>query len=287
MMLNPDLDIHLLRAFATVAELGSFTKAAVELNRTQSAVSMQVRRLEQSLGKNLLVRNSRRVRLTDTGHLVLDYAKRILRMNDKVLSEVGEPEVQGLVRLGIPDDYAAYFLPKILPHFGLLYPRIRLEVSCGLSHDLLQQIRADDIDLAVTTRQPFSPGGEFLRREQLVWAEASSSRVHTFETLPLALFPENVCSFRTAALEALELEGRPWRIVCTSRGLAGIRAMVSAGLALTVVTENTLSPDMCIIGQSEGLPPLPTVDLSLHRSKSAAGEAVEVFSEHIRASLQA
>jgi len=146
--------------------------------------------------------------------------------------------------------------------------------------------RFDDIDLAVTTRQPFSPGGEFLRREQLVWAEAGSSRVHTFETLPLALFPENVCSFRTAALEALELEGRSWRIVCTSRGLAGIRAMVSAGLALTVVTENTLSPDMCIVGEPEGLPPLPTVDLSLHRARSAAGEAVEVFSEHIRASLQ-
>lgn len=285
-MLNPDLDIHILRAFASVAELGSFTRAAVEFNCTQSAVSMQVRRLEQILGKILLVRNSRQVRLTESGRIVLTYAKRILRLNDQVLSEIGEPEVQGVVRLGIPDDYAAYFLPKVLSHFGSLYPRIRLEVLCGLSHDLLLQLRGENIDLAVTTRQPQSPGGVFLRREQLVWAESGKSQVHTNDILPLALFPEGVCSFRQAALEALDQAGRQWRIVCTSRGLAGIRSMVSSGLAMTVVTENTLSHDMRTIGQIEGLPPLPLVDLSLHRARSVSSEAVEVFAEHIMACLQ-
>lgn len=285
-MLNPDLDIHLLRAFVAVAELGSFTRAAIELNRTQSAVSMQVRRLEQVLGKVLLVRNSRRIRVTDTGRIVLTYAKRIIRVNDEALSEIGEPEVQGMVRLGIPDDYAAYFLPKVLSHFGSLYPRIRLEVLCGLSHDLLLQLRGDDIDLAVTTRQPQSPGGTFLRREQLVWAESSYSRVHANEILPLALFPEGVCFFRKAALEALDQVARQWRIVCTSRGLAGIRSMVSSGLAVTVVTENTLSYDMRVIGEAEGMPQLPAVDLSLHRARTSPGEAVDVFAEHLVSCLR-
>jgi DNA-binding transcriptional LysR family regulator len=284
-MLNPDLDINLLRAFTAVAERGSFTRAALELSRTQSAVSMQVRRLEQNLGRQLLLRSSRGLRLTETGELVLAYAKRILRLNDQALSEIGQPEVRGLVRLGIPDDYAAYLLPKVLAHFGSLYPQIRLEISCALSVDLLRQVRNQDIDLAVATRQPQSPGGTFLRREQLVWAESLHSRAHAQDSLPLALFPEGVCTFREAALDALERTGKAWQIVCTSRGLAGIRSAVSSGLAVTVVTENAISPDMRVIGIQEGLPPLPSADITLHLAESQPGEAVRVFAEHISKSL--
>ncbi|MEF8823904.1 MAG: LysR substrate-binding domain-containing protein [Desulfohalobiaceae bacterium] len=285
-MLHSDLDIHLLRAFVTVARERSFTRAAARLMRTQSAVSMQLRRLEQNLGKLLLVRNSKRVRLTDSGETFLPFAERILRLNDEALNEMGQPEVRGKVRLGVPDDYAAYFLPRVLANFGALYPRIRLEVSCELSVNLPGKLASGDIDIALTTRQPQSKGGDFLRREQLVWAEAEQGRVHDRDPLPLALFPEGVCVFREAALRVLADAGRRWNLVCTSQGLAGIRSVVSSGLALTVVTENTLSPDMRRVPPEEGLPSLPSIDLALHRSRQAAGEAVEVFAEHIHQVLQ-
>ncbi len=286
MIYNPDLEIHLLRAFVAVAESRSFTRAASRLNRTQSAVSMQVRRLEQNLGRLLLTRNKGGVGLTDSGRIILDYARQILKINDTVMAEIGDPEVKGRVRLGIPDDYAAYLLPMVLSGFGSLYPRISLEVCCELSVDLLRLLSDGEVDMAVTTRQPQSPGGEVIRREQLVWAEADGCRLHDEAPLPLALFPDGLCVFRESAIQALQAAGRSWRLVCTSRGLAGIRAVVASAMAVTVVTENTVSPNMRIIRPAEGLPPLPGVDISLHVSASPANEAVTVFADYIRQSLK-
>jgi DNA-binding transcriptional LysR family regulator len=275
-----DLNIDLMRAFVAVAEGRSFTGAAEQLNRTQSAVSMQVRRLEQSLGKSLLVRNSRNVRLTDEGEVMLDYARRILRLNDEAQAEVGQPRVEGKVRLGIPDDYAFFFLPAVLAHFDRVHPRIRLEVYCSLSVDLLPLVEGGVVDLALVTRQPRSGGGVFVRGEQLVWAAAQGYHLHERDPLPLALFPAGCCIFREAAIKRLERAGRSWRAACTSRGWSGIRAFVSAGLALTVVAENTLSPGMRVLGEKEGLPPLPGIEIALHRSKSVS-EPAELLAEHI------
>ncbi len=287
MIYQPDLDIHLLRAFVAVAELGSFTKAASRLNRTQSAVSMQIRRLEQGLGRALLTRYKGRVGLTDSGETLLRFAKRMLQLNDEVLAEIGDPEVKGRVRLGIPDDYAHYLLPRALSGFGSLYPKISLEVCCELSVDLLQLLEDGGVDIAVTTLQPQSPGGIVVRREQLVWAGAAGCRLHEKDPLPLALFPEGVCVFRESALSALEAQGRTWRLVCTSRGLAGIRSVVASGLAVTVVTENTVSQNMQVIGPDRGLPALPHVEISLHVSGSPANEAVTLLADYLQHSLSA
>ncbi len=248
MIYNPDLDINQLRAFVTVAELKSFTRAALRLNRTQSAVSMQVRRLEQNMGRSLLTRTKGGVGLTESGRVVLEYARRILKLNDEVMAEIGDPEVKGRVRLGIPDDYAAYLLPGALSGFGSLYPGISLEVYCELSVDLLRLIEDGEVDLA--------------------------------------LFPDGVCVFRESALKALRSCGRRWRIVCTSRGLAGIRAVVTSAMAITVVTENTVSPNMQVIAPESGLPALPKVDICLHVSRSPGNEAVTVFADYISRSLK-
>ncbi|MBS3810175.1 MAG: LysR family transcriptional regulator [Desulfobacterales bacterium] len=286
MIYNPDLDINQLRAFVTVAELKSFTRAALRLNRTQSAVSMQVRRLEQNMGRSLLTRTKGGVGLTESGRVMLEYARRILKLNDEVMAEIGDPEVKGRVRLGIPDDYAAYLLPGALSGFGSLYPGISLEVYCELSVDLLQLVEDGEVDLAVTTRQPQSPGGTLIRKEQMVWAEAAGYRLHEEDPLPLALFPDGVCVFRESALKTLRSCGRGWRIVCTSRGLAGIRAVVTSAMAITVVTENTVSPNMQIIEPEAGLPALPQVDICLHVSRSPVNEAVTVFADYISRSLK-
>jgi DNA-binding transcriptional LysR family regulator len=281
-MINADLDIHLLRAFVEVAQTKSFTLAASNLYRTQSAVSMQIRRLEQSVGKPLFERNSRQVRLTEKGELFLSFARRILQLNDDAISEIGQPELQGRVRLGIPDDYASYFLPKVMKHFGKLYPGIKLEVLCELSVNLLPKIRNREIDLALVTRQPNSSEGEFIRREKLVWAEAKESRIHEKVPLPLALFPAGYCVFREAALQCLEKEGKAWTLACSSPGLTGIRAAVSAGLAVTIVAENTVSSDMRIIDPEEGLPALPCIEIALHAQKQETNEAVLTFAQHLR-----
>ncbi|MFW6334414.1 MAG: LysR substrate-binding domain-containing protein [Desulfosalsimonas sp.] len=286
MIYNPDLDINLLRAFVTVAELGSFTRAAVRLNRTQSAVSMQVRRLEQNMGRTLLTRNRGKVGLTDSGRTVLGYARRILRLNDEVMAEIGDPVVKGRVRLGIPDDYAAYLLPGALYGFGSLYPGINLEVCCELSVDLLRMIEDGEVDIAVTTRQPQSPGGTVIRSEKMVWAQAEGCSLHNEDPLPLALFPSGVCVFRESALESLQACGRRWRLVCTSRGLAGIRAVVSSAMAVTVVTENTMSGNMHAITPNQGLPELGKVDICLHLSESPVNEAVSAFADYISRSLK-
>lgn len=286
MVYNPDLDINLLRAFVTVAELKSFTRAAARLNRTQSAVSMQVRRLEQNLGRTLITRNRAGAGLTDSGRVMLGYARQMLKLNDQVMAEIGDPRVKGRVRLGIPDDYAAYLLPSALSGFASLYPGISLEVCCELSVDLLQLLDEGEVDLAVTTRQPQSPGGVVIRREQMVWAQAAGCGLHHEDPLPLALFPDGVCVFRQSALEALKSCGRRWSLVCTSRGLAGIRAVVASAMAVTVVTENTVSASMQIIKPDQGLPDLPQVDICLHVSPNPANEAVSVFADYISRSLK-
>jgi DNA-binding transcriptional LysR family regulator len=262
-----NLDIHLLRTFTEVALSRSFTAAAGRLYLTQSAVSAHIRRLETQVGLKLLERNNRRVKLTDAGATLYDHAQRILALNDEALGDLDvSHRVRGAVRLGIPSDYAAHLLPRVLERFGQQYPEVQIELFCELSVDLLGLLHQGRLDLALVTRQPNSSGGDLVRREGLVWAGARDKQAHMQDPLPLALFPPGFCIFRESALAALREIGRPWRLACTSRSLSGIRAAVSAGLAVSVVAEHTLSQDMCVLHDPERLPPLPEIELALHTS---------------------
>lgn len=259
-----------MRSFSEVAEQGSFTAAAKRLHLTQSAISAQVRRMETLLATRLLDRSSRKVTLTDAGERLLAHARRILQLNDEALNDLEVAnKVQGVVRLGIPSDYAAHLLPRVLERFGTQYPEVRLELFCELSVDLLELLHRGRLDLALVTRQHNSSGGELVRSEKLVWVGRAKDMPALADPLPLALFPPGYCIFRESALEALRLQGRKWRIACTSRSLSGIRAAVSAGLAVSVVAEHTLSQDMGILGEEVGLPPLPYIEIALHTAGSA------------------
>lgn len=279
------LDIHLLRSFCEVAERGGFTAAAKGLNLTQSAISAQVRRLETLLGARLLERNNRSVSLTEAGERLLVHARRLLLLNDEALDDLDVADkVQGVVRLGIPSDYAAHLLPRVLERFGKAYSEVRLELVCELSVDLLRLLHRGRLDLALVTRQHNSSGGDLVRRERLVWVGRADSRLARADPLPLALFPPGYCIFRESALEALRIQGRRCRIACTSRSLSGIRAAVSAGLAVSVVAEHTLSQDMCILDGKGGLPPLPEIEIALHIAgggllSPAAGELATFLKE--------
>jgi DNA-binding transcriptional LysR family regulator len=283
---EPLLDLELVRTLAVIVDTGGFTEAANRLHRTQSAISMQVKRLEDFLGARLLHRNRSRVVLTAEGEIVLDYGRRMLALNEEIRLALRVPAVEGTVRLGIPDDYA-FYLPEVLSRFAELYPAVTLDVCCELSVDLIRELRNGNIDLAVVTRQPKSPGGHVLRSEQLIWAAARQTGAEHRSVLPLALFPEGYCVFRELTLESLRAAGCAWRIAYTSRSMEGLQSAVSAGLAVTVITRSTLREGLREIEPEgpAGLPPLPEVEIALHRSPGRPSEPTQKLTELILESL--
>jgi DNA-binding transcriptional LysR family regulator len=276
------VDLDLVRAFIAIVEKGGFTEASKDLFRTQSTISMQIKRLESSLGVRLLERSKGRVSPTSAGETLLDYGRRMLYLNEELWNILNAPAVQGTVRLGIPDDYA-FYLPDTLTRFAEQYPGISLDVRCELSVHLVQEIREGNIDLALVTRQPKSPGGHVLRSEQLVWAAARQYATEYQQTLPLALFPEGCCVFRELTLEALSSAGRDWRIAYTSRSLEGLRSAVAAGLAVTVITRSMLRDELREIEPQgpAGLPPLPAVEIAMHRSPGRPAEPAQKLADLI------
>lgn len=279
--LSRPLDLVLLRTFVTVVESGGFTTAATQLHMAQSTVSAHMKRLEQTLRCQLLQRGHKTALPTSAGERLLTHARQMLRQNALAWQDVSERRVEGTVRLGIPDDYVVY-LPKVLAKFEAHYPNVELEVQCGLSVDLVQEVQAGVLDLAITTRQPNSPGGEVLRREPMVWVAAAGYDTHHRSPLPLAVSREGVCLFRDRALAALEAAGIPWRIAYASASLSGLSVAVRAGLAITILTPSMLGPEMRILGIDDGLPELPNTEITLHVTTERLSEAAQQLAIQLR-----
>ncbi len=260
--MRANLDIDQLRAFLEVAETGSFTRAAERLNRVQSGVSMQIKRLEEMVGYRLFDRDGRKVRLTDQGMLLLGYARRMLSLQEEALAYLQAPGFDGAVRLGA-SDVASYLLPDLLARFALAYPRLQFEIRCDRSWHLLDALEDDELDLALVTQHRERPAGYLVRQEPLVWAVARDSRAHERDPLPLAMFGPG-CIYREAALKALDGCDRSWRLVYSSASPAGLRPAVDAGLAVTTVVPSMLGPELHVLGSEEGFPPLPEVRTTLH-----------------------
>lgn len=274
------LDLTQLQAFAAVVDTSSFTLAAKYLCRTQSAVSMQLRKLEDATGKQLLVRDNRSLRLTEEGEVLLGYARRMIRLNEDALVALDQPFEEGHVRLGLPDDYAEFFLPEVLSRFALAYPRVQLEVIGALSGPLQDMIESGKLDVALITRQPNRPAGKILRRERLVWTGSRRRQVHEETPLPLALFPEG-CVFRGHALAALDAHSIPWRIAYASQSFAGGKLAVSGGLALTVMAQSMVPPDWRTFGKQDGLPQLPEFEIALHKASGKLPKAAKLLESQL------
>lgn len=263
--MTANLDLDLLRAFVAVAEARSFTRAAGRLHRVQSAVSMQIKRLEETVGARLFDRGRRSVGLTEAGEQLLGHARRMLALNAEALSELRQPAMVGTVRLGA-SDVASYLLPGVLARFARAYPRLQLEIRCERSWHLLDDLEAGALDLALVTQPCGRDTGQVVRREPLVWAAARGSLAYEKEPLPLAIFAQG-CVYREAALAALDAAGRKWRIAYNSTNSAGLRAAVLAGLAVTLAPQSTL--DGSLQALTAGLPPLPPLDVWLFRAPGA------------------
>lgn len=274
------LDLDLLRTFVAIVDAGGFTSAAQQVHRTQSAVSMQVRRLEVALDRTLFQREGRGVQLTPDGEALLGYARRLLKLHDEALAVLSRPDLTGLVRLGTPDDYVGRFLPDILVRFARAFPRVQVEVHCEPSVNLRRLLADDRLDLALITSTPGAETGEVLRREPTVWATAERHLAHEDDPLPLALF-QSGCPFRDWALAGLQERGRPYRIAYTSASLTGILAAVTAGLAVTVLSRSILPAEVRPLRAEEGFPPLPPASITLHR-----GHAVSAVAEGLAGYLR-
>ena len=283
-MRAPTLDLALLRTLVAVADTGSVTAAARQLAYTQSTVSMQLARLEHSLGVALHEREGRRIRFTAEGERLLGHARRLLAQNDEALADMKARRVTGELNLGIPEDYAT-LLTAVFSWFHQLYPDVGLQVTCGTSADLVERVRGDELDLALVTRQRRSPGGEVIRREPLAWAVGLERQPSLTDPLPLALYSPGADLFREVAEEALAAAGRTWRVAYTSQSMAGLSPVVQAGLAIVVVTRSMLGPQLRALDEASGLPALPAVELALHRAARRPTEPARRLAELIREAL--
>ena len=272
------LDSDVLRTFVAIAEQGGFTRAGEVVNRTQSAVSMQMKRLEEDiLERQLFERDGRQVRLTAEGQVLLGYARRILKLHGEVFNTLRMPHMVGVVRIGTPDDYAMRFLPTILSSFAQRYPLIQVEVHCEPSRQLMQR---QDLDLTIITCEPGSEVGQLLRQERLVWAAAQGYCPQEQRPMPLAMFNTD-CFCRSWACNALELLDIDYRIAYTSPSLAAIFAIVGAGLAVTAQLQSLIGDNLRILGEAEGLPQLPMANVMLLRNPKTQSPITDCMADHV------
>lgn len=277
------LDPDLLQAFVAVADHRSFTRAASALNRTQSAVSMQVKRLEERLQAELFHRSTSSVDLSAAGEGLLGYARRILSLNAEAIGRVRAHGTDGRVRLGVMDDYGTLIVPPLLKDFTANYPLIHVEMETGLTSSMTDRL-GEAYDLVIAMHPEGRGEGELLRTEQAVWAASAAHRVEQLDPLPVALYPQG-CLFRAWAMQALDEADRPWRLAFVSHSLAAVEAIAAQGLAVTVVKSGTFPPALRRLTSRDGLPRLPRAEIRLHRARDLS-RAASLLADHLVAALR-
>lgn len=286
---TPTIDPALLRAFAFIAEEGSFTRAAERVGRTQSAVSMQVQRLEALLGQTLLLRGKGgTVHLTSHGRYLLDRARPLLDLNDEIWSAFHTPAVQGTVRLGTPDDYAMSYLPAVLRRFALSHPAVDVDVLCAPSSEIVERIQTGELDLALCSdgHDPKGLKSTKLWEGPLRWVTSTRHMPHRQDPLPLALAMEtNSCPWRRNVLAALDKAGTRYRVSYTSASLTGTHAPVMAGLAVTVSNVDWVPEGLRFLPPGE-LPALPLTAIQLIVARNPAQPVTDVLAGHIATTFQ-
>ena len=273
------LDPTLLQALVAVAEKRSFTRAAASLNRTQPAVSTQIKRLEEHVGLRLLERSTTRVQLSPAGETLLSYARRILSLGDEAMLRMCDHDIQGSVRLGIMEDYGTLVLPSLLLSFTVSYPGVRIEMETGLTSGMAERVGAD-FDIVIAMHSKGERSGVLLCREHAIWAGSPMLDKEAVDPLPLALYPPG-CLLRKWALEALDRSGRSWRLAFVSHSLGAVEAIAAKGLAVTVVKESTRPSSLTVFGSADGMPKLPQADIRMHTAMPMS-QAGSLLASHIR-----
>jgi len=274
-----NLDMDVLRTLAVATDLGGFVHAAERLGRSQSAISLQMRKLEEQVGQDLFRKRGRGIELTEAGDLVLGYARRILALNDEAMSAARGVAVEGSVRFGLPPDLAGHELKSVLAEFRKSYPAIHVEARIDRNLALNEQLTQGELDLIVTFRPTERATAVFAVDMPLRWIGRSDFEPAPGQDLSLALL-NPPCLFRQAAIEALEQARVPWRVGFTSANLTGVWAATEAGLGITARTALGVPNPLTAIPEVHELPALPTIGLGLYRTAdtlSAAGEHLQTL----------
>ncbi|OQM75270.1 LysR substrate-binding domain-containing protein [Manganibacter manganicus] len=282
--MHAPLDLDQLQTFITIADIGSFTRAADEVHRTQSAVSMQMRRLEERIGKPLFEKDGRLNKLTEDGERLLSYARRLIFLNRETLAAFDDQRLEGTIRIGTPDDYADRFLPEIMARFARSNPHVELTVICEPTPGLVEHIKRGNLDLALVTHNEAKAQSEVVRREPLLWVSSANHLTHEQDVLPMAFGRPN-CIWRRAACDVLDQMKRDYRVLFTSFSATVIAAAVLSGLAISVLPECALRPGMRVLGEADGFGILPDCRIGIMRGQSSRPELVEALARHISESL--
>tara|TARA_R110000751_G_scaffold8822_2_gene34002 strand:- start:94818 stop:95762 length:945 start_codon:yes stop_codon:yes gene_type:complete len=278
------LDIDQLRTFIAIIDMGSFTRAADEVNKTQSAVSMQMRRLEERVGKPLFEKAGRMNRLTGDGERLLTFARKLVRLNNETLAAFDDEALAGTIRLGTPDDYADRYMPDIIARFAKTNPNVELTIACEPSKDLCERLNRNELDVALVTHNPKVRNSIMVRSEPLLWVTSMAHSVHTETPVPLAVGRRD-CDWRQLGCAALESVGRDYSILFTSWSSTVVASAVLAGLAVSLLPESALRPGMRILSAAEGFPSLPPAEIGLIRRPGVSTVLMDAISDHIAASL--
>ena len=284
MSLPLGLDPDLLRAFVFIAEDGSFTRAAQRVGRTQSAVSMQVQRLEAVVGERLLSRGKGgHVQLTPHGEFLLVRARELLTLNDQIWTSFRTPAVQGSVRLGTPDDYALRYVPQILRRFAERHPSVQVDVLCLPSHLLVERLHQGELDLTLCSEGHEPPGWPAVQvwRGPLSWVTSTQYAPHRQDPMPMALAVGEHCTWSLSAKRALDSVGRAYRVAYSAGTLMGTLAPVMAGLAVTVSPTTWLPEGLRVMRADEGMPALPEFGILLLRGAHARQPVADALAQYI------
>ncbi|WP_457353698.1 LysR family transcriptional regulator [Roseateles sp. P5_D6] len=264
-----DLQIDWLKCFVATVDAGSLSSAAAEIHRSQSAVSMQLKKLEAAVGHRLLRRDARQLELTHEGQTLLGYARRMLDLQAEAQAALREDDVSGVVRLGVPDDYARRYLTPVLKRFAPRHGGVEIQLDCEQSTSLIPRVARGDLDLALVSRD-HARRGTLLFHEPMVWVGSPQFEIWRRDPLPIAVYEEASLG-RRSAINALALQGRPYKIVYNSSSLAGQIAAVESGLAVAVLTQCSAPAHLQLLGAEQGLGPLEPMQVAVYRSKTSKG----------------
>jgi DNA-binding transcriptional LysR family regulator len=272
-----NIPTDLLRAFVTIIDLRGYTRAGEQLGRTQPAISLQMKRLQELINVQLFVKDSGGSKLTEAGEIVAGYARQILALNDSMLLRLSSRDGGGKLRLGIPNDYADHFLPRLMA--GLAEDRngISFDVVCGLSHELLKGLRENEFDIVVAMTPDGPAEGAFMTwRESLTWVGDSTGQYMPTDPLRIVCYQEG-CLYRRNMLTALQRDGRQFGIVYVSPSLAGIEAAVSTGFGITVLSQRIVPEKLRPLGRYAQLPQLADVVVGIYLNEKAPSHAAKSF----------
>lgn len=275
-----NLDLASLRSFVTVADVGGVTRAAGYLNLTQSAVSMQIKRLEEALGMTLFLRAARKLALSPEGEQLLSYGKRMLALNDEALSQLAATCCQGEIRLGVPHDVVYPAIPGILRRMAQAYPRVRINLVSSFTVLMKQDFARGAFDVMLTTEETPDPTAEVLSTRDLVWVGAPDG--NAWQRRPLRLGFKDTCIFRPRAQAVLEAAGIPWEMATGGESEQAVEATVAADLAVSVRMVGSIPEGMAPISGENQLPAVGNMKLGLYRGSRRSDEAMDLLVSELR-----